>query len=613
MTIQFAPTELLDNIFQFLPRSSLLVCSSVCRNWQSSALRLFYETVELSENTKEVWLHMAHQTEIARNIGVFVRKLIVNLAFSTTLSQTDFLRVISFVPFVKAIDLELSGYKLHYLSYLNKRSADCIIYLEDISTGDLFTDYQLQQYFLCAYSFRNSLKHLTLRNPYVVYHINGQSGTAISYLTSFTNLAHVSIVSDTQIGNNELENLLEVIRLCPKLVSFSYRNNCLLLQDQDTSRPLNYFSENLKNKRLNNIELHVPCLTEYYIKNILIHFPTTLKHFTVSMTQTDYRGWIQEHNELFAIYLGLIKSWKISISNDDKRRYSISRRVQVLKELSKFWRFFRSSVRNRRLSTTVKFSFSKSETKPDVIMERDDHNMNLIYSSENLEDLYTNLEEFSPAYSSEFVSPCSTYPLVNSVVVNIPLHKVDEFNNNRCEKIIQIFKSHSCRLQSLSIIFEDVVNEVGNMLVQLEYRPTFTLTQVLELPSTPNYALLKNINFQVLSIQSIVSTLPHLKTLKLINCKPELTNLNNLLDLTEIDHLNQLVLDLAFLTLEQRQSQISIQVEMSDNKVSTLLYPCTKQTTPTRYHVEPILHKLDALPVIIIKCQTIDEIICTYT
>ncbi|KAI9267125.1 hypothetical protein EDC94DRAFT_602354 [Helicostylum pulchrum] len=605
MSIQFAATELLDNIFQFLPRSSLLVCSSVCRNWQSSALRLFYETVELSEKTKEVWLHMAHQTEIARNIGIFVRKLTVNLAFSTTLSQTDFLRVISFVPFVKAIDLELSGYKLHYLSYLNKRSSDCITYLEDISTGDLFTDYQLQQYFLCAYSFRNSLKHLTLRNPYTAYHINGQSGTAISYLTSFTNLAHVSIVSDTQIGNNELENLLEAVRLCPKLVSFSYRNNCLLLLDQETLRP----SESLKNKRLHNIELHVPCLTEYYIKNILIHFPTTLKHFTVNMTQTDYRDWIQEHNELFAIYLGLIKSWKFSISNDDKRRYSISRRVQVPKKLSKFWQFFRSSIRNRHLFTTMKFSFLKSEIKPDVIMERDENSMSLTYNSENLEDLYMNLEEFSPVYSSVFVSSCNTDPLINSVVINIPVHKVDELNSNRCEKIIQTLKSHSCRLQSLSIILENSVNAVENILVQLEYHPT----QVLELPTTPNYALLKNIDFQVLSIQSIISTLPHLKALKLINCKPVWTNLNYLIDLTEIEHLCQLVLDLTFLTLEQRQTLISIQVEMSDNKVATLLYPCTKQTTPVRYSVEPISCKLEALPIILIKCQTIDEIICTYT
>lgn len=608
-TIQFSATELLDNIFQFLPRSSLLACSSVCRNWQPSALRLFYETVELSEKTKEVWLHMAHQTEIARNIGIFVRKLTVNLAFSTTLSQADFLRVISFVPFVKAIDLELSGYKLHYLSYLNKRSSDCITYLEDISTGDLFTDYQLQQYFLCAYSFRNSLKHLTLRNPYAAYHINGQSGTAISYLTSFTSLAHVSIVNDTQIGNNELENLLEVIRPCPKLVSFSYRNNCLLLLDQDTSRSPNYSLESLKNKRLHNIELHMPCLTEYYIKSILIHFPTTLKHFTVSMTQTDYRDWIREHNELLAIYLGLIKSWKISICNDDKRRYSVSRREQVPKELSKFWQFFRSSIRNRHLFTTMKFSFSKSGTKPDVIMERDENSMNLTYNLENLEDLYTNLEEFSPAYSSEFVSPYSTDPQVNSVMINISVHKVEEFNNNRYEKIIQTFKSHSCRLQALSVVFENSVNAVEKILLQLEYHPK----QGLELPTTPNYALLKNIDFQVSSIQSIISTLPHLKILKLINCIPEWINFNYLIDLTGIEHLDQLFLDLTFLTLKQRQTLISIQVEMSDNKVVTLLYPCTNQTTPVRYSVEPISCKLDTLPVILIKCQTIDEIICTYT
>lgn len=611
MSIQLAPTELLDRIFQYLPRSNLLVCSSVCTNWQPPALCLFYKNIELSEKTKEAWLEMARQTTVARNIGVFVRKLTVNLAFSTTLSQADFLKLLYFIPYVKSIDLELSGYKLHYLGYLNKRSTDCISYLEEIYTGDLFTDYQLKQYFLCAYSFRNSLKHLTLRNPNAIYEIEGQSGSGLSFLKKFMSLNHVSIISDSQIRSSELANLFDAFRSCPKLVSFSYQNSFLLLDQGEPDETLihskNASTMNLNDTKINAIELIVPNLTTYYIKSILVNFPTSLNQFTVSMTQTDYRDWIQEHNELFGIYLGLVKSCKILISNN-KRRYSMSRRVQTPKELSRFWKLFRSARRNRKLFTTMHFSFPGSGTKPDFMFERDEHNMTLSYNSENLEDFYTSLEEFSPIYSSGYISPCNTDLVVDSVVIELLLHTSDEINQIRCKKIIDTFKTHACNLKSLSIEFttSSTTNSEENMSIQLKsnsLRPSNILI--------PNYALLKNIDFETLSIKSITSMLPQLTTLKIINCKPKFQE-NYLYDLISIEHINQLVLDLSFLTRDHTQIWIQVE-EIPKNQVHTLLYPVTKQRLPIHYFLNSNSFNSNCIPVIIIKCQTINEIICTDT
>ncbi|KAI9361731.1 hypothetical protein BD770DRAFT_382572 [Pilaira anomala] len=611
MSLQLAPTELLDRIFQYLPRPNLLVCSSVCRSWQPPALCLFYKNIELSEKTKEAWLEMAHQTTVARNIGIFVRKLTVNLAFSTTLSQAEFLKLLYFIPYVKSIDLESSGYKLHYLSYLKKRSTDCISYLEDIYTGDLFTDYQLKQYFLCAYSFRDSLKHLTLRNPDAIYEIEGQSGSGLSFLKKFMSLNHVSIISDLQIRNNELKNLFVAFRSCPKLVSFSYQNSSLLLDQEEPDEYLihskNASTTDLNDTRINAIELIVPNLTTYYIKNIVTNFPTSLNQFTVSMTQTDYRDWIQEHNELFGIYLGLVKAYKILISNN-KRRYSMSRRAQTPKELSRFWKLFRSARRNRKLFTTMHFSFPGSGTKPDFIFERDEHNMTLSYNSENLEDFCTNLEEFSPVYSSGYISPCNTDPLVDLVLIELLLHTSNEINQIRCKKIIDTFKTHACNLKSLSIEFttSSTTNSKENMSIQLKSNSSTTSNIPI-----PNYALLKNIDFETLSIKSITSLLPQLTTLKIINCKPKFQE-KYIYDLIGIEHINQLVLDLSWLTRDQTQIWIQVE-EISKNRVHTLLYPVTKQRLPIHYFLNSNPFNSNCIPVVIIKCRTINEIVCTDT
>lgn len=601
MSIQLAPTELLHHIFLYLPKSSLLSCAMVCRSWNSPAIQLFYENVELSEKTKKVWLHIVQQAPAAINVGIFVRKLTVSLAFSTTLSQGDFLKVISYLPFMKAIDINSSGYKLHYLAYLNKRATGCVTYLEDINTGDLFTDYQIQQYFLCAYSFRQSLKNLTLRNPNSVYLIEGQSGSALSFLNKFASLTHISIIDDIHSDENELAILMDAIQSCPKLISFSYQNNYSLPYNQDDIQQLKSPKRSLKNMKLQTVELDVSNLTIHYIRNMLIFFPTCLNRLTINMTHTDYRDWIQEHNDLFGLYLGCVKNLKIAITNANRRRY-MDRKPQVIQELSRFWLFIRSIMGNRQLSCNMQFTFSKSGTKPDIVIEKDRYNMLLSYNSENILDFRACLEEFSPLYSS---SPTSNMdPTLNSMLVEVPLNEKDEFDRVRCVEIIQSITLNPYPPKSISIMFPKVNSDDG-CLIQLGSRQNNNAV-AFEEPTILDNVLLKNINLQVLSIKVVSDLLPNIRTLKLINCKLEHKKDMYTIDIAGIAHLNELVLDVGFLDI----NQVLIKVELADSHTMCfILHTGTKHVIKSCYNI-PTFDKSDYSSAIIIKCQKIDKLTC---
>lgn len=640
MTIQFAPNELLHEIFQYLPRSSLLSCSTVCKPWTATAIQLFYENVELSEKTKAIWLHIVHQTQEGKastsNVGLFVKRLTVSLAFSTTMTQQEFLEVLSYLPFVRAIDLDLSGYKLHFLAYLNKRSTGCVTHLEEIHTGDLFTNFQMQQYFLCAYSFRHSLKRLTLKNPNATYTIDGQSASAISFLNKFENLSHVTVISnsDTRIG--ELATVLLKLQSCTKVLSLLYQNDNVSLEEEADFGPMlmdttvtksksKYTIPTIIHSKLQNIELHIPTLTEQYIKTILYHFPSRLNTFTISMTDADYRGWIEEHNKLFGLYLAYVKNLKISISNQSRRRPSIGGPIPTvnsfssLEGLSKHWSFIQSTVGDSQVFCQMRVTFAKLGTKPDFTIERDQRNLIVTYNLENVQDFGRCLEEFSPYYSAvQQSSSISGKALkLNSLVVEVPATQDDAINSKKYLEIFESVLSRSRLPQSIVIKSSESSSSDGYWMqlgsttppAMPQFYPHADNFSPDDFP-TLKYALLKNVNSITQPLKTLSDMLPNVKILKIINCKltqDALLPKNYTIDVGNFDYLNLLVLDLAFLDSDQRRQALII-VEMENGQ--DLFFTLDASGLLPGKTESPLADKVadTAFSVVTIKCRKLDQI-----
>ncbi|KAI7896291.1 uncharacterized protein EV154DRAFT_492942 [Mucor mucedo] len=512
MSIQIAPTELLHEVFLHLPKSSLLQCALVCQSWYLPALQLFYEHVELSEKTKKVWLHRVQAPTAIPSIGMFVRKLTVNLAFSTTLSQVDFLKVISYLPFLKTVDLNASGYKLHYLSYLNKRDPGCVTYLEDIETGDLFTNYQIQQHFLCAYSFRHSLKKITLRHPANMYLIGGQNGTAVSFLGEFANLTHINIIDEVHLGETEMEVFMNSIQSCSKLVSLSYQNNCLFPYQQDNVVQSRIMRKSTRLSRLKTISLNVSYLTAIYMTQMLLLVsPNSLEKLTIYMTDADYRDWIQENYGLFISYFVCVKNLDISFTNASRRFSDQRPRIQ---SASKFGLFLQSLIGTRILDVHIAFIKSVG-AKPNITIKKDPENIHILYNIGTMADFCICLEELSLVCSSNQI-PIT----VDSLVAEILLNEKDDFDYGQCMEMIKFIRLLPYPPKSVCITSpaKTHLDEEG-YVIELKSSSMNGATPLNT--SILDDALFKNINLEALSTKGFSDILPHVKTLKLIHCKTE--------------------------------------------------------------------------------------------
>lgn len=625
-SIQYSPTELLLQIFQFLPRSSLLECATVCRTWQSPAIKLFYESVELSEKTKSVWLHIVNneETPCMQNVGVFVKKLTVSLTFSTTMKQADFLKVLSYLPFVKSIDLNSSGYKLHYLAYLNKREQNCVTYLEDIDTGDLFTDYQMQQYFLCAYSFRHSLKNLTLRNPHsslIIGQQQQQPTTVLSLIKDFENLNHLSVISDAPADNNELLLLMNSLQGCSKLVHLTYRNNYLQMHYPPNYDEFHQLHKKLMSQppflyRLQTIELHLPILTEHYVKNILCSFPLHLNALIIEMSHTDYKSWIQNCSELFQVYLGYVKNLKVAVSAFNRRGHGNTRRIPTsMEQASRYWQFMRSIIGDRQVFSQLRFTAHKSGTKPDLLIERDGHHFSLSYNSEELQDLDSFVEELS-------LLNCTQQGICfNSMVVEVGRQSMVSMTK-KFETLGSIVPSNVVynTPQSILILFPNITNSKEESYIELKHcssLPTFTYhyDQLLAhyfMDSSKYAAVLKNINFDHVPLDMITSSLmPDIQSLELIQCKNYTQSPcgSYVVDLAHVKHLRFFVLDLSFLSsgeeIKEKHVFIKLDLLSTHQTVCYQLYMddsacCITETTA---------ENIENVSSLSILCQSIDTFV----
>lgn len=630
-SIQYSPTELLLQIFQFLPRSSLLECATVCRTWQAPAIKLFYESVELSEKTKSVWLHIVNNEEApcTQNVGVFVKKLTVSLAFSTTMKQADFLKVLSYLPFVKSIDLNSSGYKLHYLAYLNKREQNCVTYLEDIDTGDLFTNYQMQQYFLCAYSFRHSLKHLTLRNPYSSLIIGQpqhqqqqqQPTTVLSLIKDFENLNYLSVISDAPADNNELLLLMNSLQGCSKMAHLTYRNNYLQMHYSPNYDEFHQLHKKLMSQppflyKLQTIELHLPILTEHYVKNILCSFPLHLNALMIEMTHTDYKSWIQDCTELFQMYLGYVKNLKIAISAFNRRGSGNTRRIPTsIEQASRYWQFMRSVIGDRQVFSQVQFTAYKSGTKPDLLIERNGNHFSLSYNSDELQDLYSFAEELFLLNSTQ-QGVC-----FNSMVVEIGRQNVDS-TKKRFETLGSILSSDFAynTLQSILILFPHIANSQEESYIELKhcsslpnlnYHYDQLLTHHL-MDSTKYTAVFKNIDFKDVPLDLITSSLTSdFQSLELIQCKNYTQSPcgSYIIDLAHVKHLRLFVLDLSFLLSDEEMKGRHVFIKL--DLLSTYQTVCYKlcMYASTCCITETTLENMENVTSLSIRCQSMDTFI----
>ncbi|KAG0163943.1 hypothetical protein DFQ28_010839 [Apophysomyces sp. BC1034] len=110
------PLEVLENVFNHLPRSDQLVCLYVCRTWNKIIRPLFFRSVIVSTRRqfKILFRALCQSTEESRSpFGYFIREL--RLGYNIGFSRAEFECLPKLCPFLTLIDFNLCLWK--YLRY----------------------------------------------------------------------------------------------------------------------------------------------------------------------------------------------------------------------------------------------------------------------------------------------------------------------------------------------------------------------------------------------------------------------------------------------------------------------------------------------------------------
>lgn len=177
MKAQSLPNEILIQIFERLPRPTVYQCLFVCKAWETAAVQQFYQQVLFSAKMmirmKNMLRPKKRSTKQVVTRGELARNLKLSHDYSRELSQDELISWLSYMPYLKKINMTKSYYQQAYLKAIfdklewnsnNNITTGFLDRIEDLqvlpNVGSSSVDIT-KEYKVC-YALRRSLKHLHL-------------------------------------------------------------------------------------------------------------------------------------------------------------------------------------------------------------------------------------------------------------------------------------------------------------------------------------------------------------------------------------------------------------------------------------------------------------------
>ncbi|GAA5799903.1 hypothetical protein HPULCUR_005324 [Helicostylum pulchrum] len=628
MTVEKLPAEILYQIFQHLgpKKSQLYECAVVCKWWHLPAIQLFCKNILLRHEPHKIWTKLASQQDNI-NVGTWVQKLTVQ-SHTTKLTDDKFLCILNYMPYLRVIDLRLTVEISDQFSSLVKNNRVVLDYIEELIYCKWAEKHvQFVDYFICAYQFRASLKHLELGYLDYIHLLNARSGSATEFLKEFKNLQFLSIDNKRASGGTPDLHMFSVLDSC--------NNNLIELSVE------NHFTEPIDQvllinpvTKLEHFKAKVCHFTQFHAKYVSLNFPKDLKTFKLKLSQTDASLWVSENTEsvmqAFGKYLSEVAQVDIAIAELGALSETEYDGLQSHLTVSNYWQFIGAIISSSKpvmhchLSITVKDLISY-RTYPGMQIKRNKTNATLSYSMDTSHliernDLFTPRLDVGPSTAADF----NTHG-INSIqiVITTPMISV-----GKCLDFLESILPVYPHLRFLMISYW-YFNVYGEYILKFASAPSIFALDVPMYDADPyfdfqnqtfeptssssttvenfKYVLMENSTLVPSDVKRIGYLLPHMKVLKIVAIEQS-TQPHVVLDLTGIVELQRLILDFRFLgTFRITYFQIEQGSQIRCWKIST-----DRKSFQVKSISPPDLKMSTAL-FIRLRCRNIDTItFCKY-
>lgn len=323
MSWQQLPSEICLEIFQVLPRKTAYECMFVCKPWYLPAKQAFHSELSLSiKNLLLVYMTILEEETSNFTVGHWINKLTLHHErpvrrthqnIFTRFEPNEFLKLLSLLPNLTTIDLQLSANSDYYMNILRDADNATLPHIKEILPGT--GSYSLSQnFFQTFYNFRQTLTHLHIEYADHDFIMEGQTGSMLSFLPNFQCLTHVWIDNN---HDNQL-SFIDVLNACPQLVKLNFRSI------YDIPDPTTTIIDN-NAPRYNNlkiIKLGLPKFTLGCMNYFIQHFSADeLDTMKLEIQDQDFYGWInkvgKENAIAFAQFLQPVKNLQFYTNNPE--------------------------------------------------------------------------------------------------------------------------------------------------------------------------------------------------------------------------------------------------------------------------------------------------------
>ncbi|KAI9253315.1 hypothetical protein EDC94DRAFT_619868 [Helicostylum pulchrum] len=218
-----------------------------------------------------------------------------SFALIPVFNSKSFLKLLSYMPNLKKIDLFTSAYYEFYMTILASQGNKYLQHIEDISIHAAYHEL----HFTVCYQFRHTITHLEVY--YATYYVNHLFGDPLYFLPHFKRLTNITL------RNFERQDLtlFDILAVCPHLTVLDFDSNFDVsdhlvrrsfksMLDTMIDIPANSTTVVVLHSHLKILDLTLPKLSSGYIQYLTHHTDVKQLH-TLSITLFDshFDDWIK--------------------------------------------------------------------------------------------------------------------------------------------------------------------------------------------------------------------------------------------------------------------------------------------------------------------------------
>lgn len=339
--------EIIREIFNY--STNLLQCSLVCKNWNATALQIFYKEVTLDRYRFYITSQQLKLDPDERDgyfkYGSFVKiisfkdslpDLSTNLqTINTDFGEEAFIRLLECLPNIKELHLGYSNHVSSYLQFiLNTESKKCLNHIQVISPSEFsaVSTPSFSIHFKIAYKYRATMANAYLYYDAIKMDIGFSDDTVLTTLGKLTKLTDLTVINtcDDQLTTFDL------LEICPKLTHLELQS-FKIIPDTIVKKMNDYYINYNTPNHLKSLCITLRTIPLSYVRYIADHLSKQVEFIAICISDAYIHDWIDEIGMFdalrFLTRLGLTKRASFSfntLGRSEKRLTSYTSRMTNL-------------------------------------------------------------------------------------------------------------------------------------------------------------------------------------------------------------------------------------------------------------------------------------------